>query len=149
METVNHPLHYGGDTTYETIKVLEAWLTREEFHGWLKGTIIKYLSRAGKKAGAGDDEKKAKWYQDYLDGWLARLKLSESVGGGMGRMEFLNSRGEVLGSLPPGTAKFAEMPTVPMSATDQIRLHDMQRKLLATTIELNERLGSMKEKSAL
>lgn len=24
-ETINHPQHYGGDTTYEAIKVIEAW----------------------------------------------------------------------------------------------------------------------------
>ena len=24
-ETVNHPQHYGGDTVYEAIKVIEAW----------------------------------------------------------------------------------------------------------------------------
>jgi hypothetical protein len=30
-DDVNHPNHYGGDTTYEVIKVLRAWLTPDEF----------------------------------------------------------------------------------------------------------------------
>ena len=29
-EMVNHPSHYGGDTTYECIKVLKAWMSKEE-----------------------------------------------------------------------------------------------------------------------
>ncbi len=61
-ETVNHPQHYGGDTPYETIKVLKEWLTAEEFRGFLRGNTIKYLSRAGKKGHALEDLKKALWY---------------------------------------------------------------------------------------
>ena len=63
-EKVNHPSHYGGDTVYETIKVLRAWLTPEQFQGFLLGNIIKYLSRAGKKGDALEDLKKAAWYLD-------------------------------------------------------------------------------------
>lgn len=70
-EQVNHPAHYGGDTTYETIKVLEAWLSPQEFIGFLKGNVIKYLSRAGKKSDCITDEHKAKWYQDRLIEFLA------------------------------------------------------------------------------
>jgi hypothetical protein len=61
-EKVNHPQHYGGDTTYETIKVLEAWMSPEEFIGFLRGNAIKYLSRAGKKEDALVDLQKAYWY---------------------------------------------------------------------------------------
>lgn len=43
-EAVNHPSHYGGDTTYETIKVIEAWGLNFNL-----GTATKYISRAGKK----------------------------------------------------------------------------------------------------
>lgn len=64
-ERVNHPSHYGGDTTYEVIKVLEAWLTPAEYAGFLKGNIIKYLARSEHKGGA-EDIAKAKWYQDEL-----------------------------------------------------------------------------------
>ena len=48
-DQVNHPSHYGGDTVYETIKVLEAWLTYDEFIGFCRGQAIAYLSRVGKK----------------------------------------------------------------------------------------------------
>ena len=43
-EKVNHPQHYGGDTTYETIKVIEAWAL-----DFCLGNAVKYISRAGKK----------------------------------------------------------------------------------------------------
>ncbi len=43
-EAVNHPSHYGGNTTYETIKVIMAWGL-----GFNLGNCVKYLSRAGKK----------------------------------------------------------------------------------------------------
>lgn len=64
-DKINHPLYYGGDTTYETIKVLKAWMTVEEYHGFMLGNTIKYLSRWGKKGGV-EDLKKAKWYLDKL-----------------------------------------------------------------------------------
>lgn len=69
-EKVNHPQHYGGDTTYETIKVLEAWLTPEQFHGFLLGNSIKYMSRADKKNNREEDLRKALWYDQYLNTWL-------------------------------------------------------------------------------
>jgi hypothetical protein len=58
-EIVNHPAHYGGDTTYEAIKVIEAWQL-----GFCLGNAVKYICRAGKKPGvdAREDLKKALWY---------------------------------------------------------------------------------------
>lgn len=64
-EQVNHPAHYGGDTTYETVKVLGAWLTPEEFEGALVFNAVKYLSRWRKKGGKQDVEK-AQWYVNKL-----------------------------------------------------------------------------------
>jgi len=64
-ETINHPQHYGGDTIYETIKVLRNWMTPEQFEGFLVGNSIKYLSRYRHK-GRIDDLRKSKWYLDYL-----------------------------------------------------------------------------------
>ncbi len=61
-ETVNHPPHYGGDTPYETVKVLAAWMTPEQLSGFLRGNAIKYLSRAGKKSDELEDLRKAAWY---------------------------------------------------------------------------------------
>lgn len=56
-EAVNHPPHYGGDTTYEAIKVIEAW--ELDFH---LGNTVKYISRAGKKGDVKQDLEKAMWY---------------------------------------------------------------------------------------
>jgi hypothetical protein len=59
-ESVNHPKHYGGaDSTYEAIKVIEAWDLE-----FCLGNVVKYISRAGKKDSATEleDLKKAAWY---------------------------------------------------------------------------------------
>lgn len=56
-EAVDHPAHYGGDTTYEAIKVIEAWGL-----GFCLGNTVKYISRAGKKGDKLEDLKKAAWY---------------------------------------------------------------------------------------
>lgn len=60
-DNVNHPAHYkvGG---IETIDFLEAKLTPEEFRGYLRGNILKYLSRAGSKGNYEEDMLKARWY---------------------------------------------------------------------------------------
>ncbi len=72
-DPVNHPKHYGGeDNVYEVIKVLEAWFTRDEMVGFLKGNAIKYKARAGKKGNANEDYAKAEWYMRYLIAYLAR-----------------------------------------------------------------------------
>jgi hypothetical protein len=47
--------------------VMEAVLTREEFIGFLKGNIIKYSLRDGRKPGAEDDADKARHYMDKLN----------------------------------------------------------------------------------
>lgn len=54
---IDHPSHYGGDNTYEAIKVIEAWDL-----GFCLGNVVKYISRAGKKGDRLEDLKKAKWY---------------------------------------------------------------------------------------
>lgn len=52
IEAVNPPAHYGGaDDPYEVIKVLRAWLTSDEYAGFLKGNVIKYEARARRKGG--------------------------------------------------------------------------------------------------
>jgi hypothetical protein len=58
-ESIDHPAHYGGDTPYEAIKVIEAWGL-----GFHLGNALKYLSRADKKGTAIEDLKKARWYLD-------------------------------------------------------------------------------------
>lgn len=73
IEHINHPTHYGGaDDPYEVIKVMERWLTPDEFRGALKFNIHKYLARAGKKGATLQDQQKAAWYATYLAEWEAR-----------------------------------------------------------------------------
>ena len=61
-EAVNHPAHYNGDSDYECIKVLEAWLAPAQFIGFCRGNAIKYLCRVGKKDDILQEWKKAAWY---------------------------------------------------------------------------------------
>ena len=56
-EKINHPAHYGGDSVYEVIKVIEAWDL--DFH---LGNAVKYIARSGKKEKQIEDLKKAVWY---------------------------------------------------------------------------------------
>ena len=83
METKNvfNPSHYGGkDDPYETIKVLEAWLTPDEMIGFCKGNAIKYLDRAGKKDKAKllEDFEKAGW---YIARYAAHLRADRAAAG--------------------------------------------------------------------
>lgn len=64
MSTIDHPQHYGGDTPYEAIKVIEAWGL-----GFNLGNAVKYIARAGKKGDELEDIEKALWYlQRHRDG---------------------------------------------------------------------------------
>jgi len=56
-DNIDHPAHYGGDTTYEAVKVIEAWGL-----GFNLGNAVKYVCRAGKKGPRLEDLKKAAWY---------------------------------------------------------------------------------------
>ena len=70
MSSIDHPQHYGGsENPYETIKVLEAWMTRDEMIGFCKGNALKYLSRHREKGGLSDLEKSA-WYSRYMVEYL-------------------------------------------------------------------------------
>lgn len=62
-DQVNHPAHYGGDTTYEVIKVLRAWGLHK--CAYLFQTV-KYVARAGKKDPTKEieDLEKARFYLD-------------------------------------------------------------------------------------
>lgn len=68
-DPINHPPHYGGDSTYEAIKVIEAWGL-----GFCLGNALKYICRAGRKGGTDSrvtDLEKALW---YLDREIQQLK---------------------------------------------------------------------------
>ena len=66
IDDVNQPPHYkiGG---IETIDVIEAKLTPEEFRGYLKGNVMKYASRTGYKGDALQDAGKMAWYANRLE----------------------------------------------------------------------------------
>ena len=76
MENVFGPKHHGGtDDPFETIKVLEAWLTPDEMIGFCKGQSIVYQRRHRMKNGL-EDLAKSAWYQNYLVKYLAARGLS-------------------------------------------------------------------------
>lgn len=58
-EMIHHPKHYGGDTTYETWKVAEAWGLDKDAYLF---NVLKYISRAGKKGDIQEDLEKAESY---------------------------------------------------------------------------------------
>ena len=72
---VNHPSHYGGDSTYEAVNVIEAWNL-----GWHLGSAVKYIARAGKKPNNPElqDLKKARWYIDRRIAQLEGNKEAET-----------------------------------------------------------------------
>jgi hypothetical protein len=74
-DVVNHPSHYchGG---IETIDYMRAKLTDEQYIGYLKGNLIKYVSRAGLKHDEVEDIEKAQWYLNRL---LDVLKTKEEA----------------------------------------------------------------------
>ena len=63
-DNVNSPSHYGAGKI-ECIEYLEDFLTNEEFIGYLRGNIGKYLHRWRYKNGL-EDLKKAQWYLNKL-----------------------------------------------------------------------------------
>jgi len=63
MDKINP--NYYKTKTVETIEAIKSQLTIDEFRGYLKGQIWKYLSRHREKNGF-EDLQKAKWYMDYL-----------------------------------------------------------------------------------
>lgn len=71
-ETIVHPEHYGGDTPYEVIKVIDAWELDFQL-----GNAVKYIARAGKKDPSKEieDLKKA---QFYIELKLKKLGVSSA-----------------------------------------------------------------------
>lgn len=70
---VDHPAHYGGaEDPHEVIKVMESWLTFDEFVGAMKFNIHKYLARARKKGNSEQDISKATWYSNRLAAYVKR-----------------------------------------------------------------------------
>ena len=63
-DVVNHPSHYT-DGGVECIEAIEAQLSHEEYRGYLKGCIAKYIWRERHK-GQLESLKKAQWYLNRL-----------------------------------------------------------------------------------
>ncbi len=64
FDNVDRPLHYAAGSI-ECIDAIEAQLSAEEFRGYLKGNIIKYIWRE-KHKGKIESLKKALWYLNKL-----------------------------------------------------------------------------------
>ena len=73
-DVVNHPKHYTHGKI-EVIKIMEDQLTPVEYRGYIKGQVIKYITRERYKNGL-EDLKKARWYLDRL---IKKME-KESVG---------------------------------------------------------------------
>lgn len=65
-DNVNHPAHYASGKI-ECIDAIESALGREQFIGFLRGQIIKYTWRLGKKQNSSEDNQKAIWYANKLN----------------------------------------------------------------------------------
>ena len=64
IDNVNHPSHYT-DGGIECIEAIEAQLTPEEYRGYLKGNVAKYVWRERHKGGI-ESLQKAQWYLTQL-----------------------------------------------------------------------------------
>lgn len=92
-DNINHPDHYcyGG---IETIEYIKAKLSPEEYRGYMKGSVIKYLSRAGHKDDVIQDLKKAQWYLNRLI-QVTKLPFRPTLGETYYRIRFSKwNRGE-------------------------------------------------------
>ena len=63
-DMVNHPKHYTSGKI-EVIRIMEDQLTPEEYRGYIKGQVIKYITRERHKNGL-EDLEKAYWYLGRL-----------------------------------------------------------------------------------
>lgn len=70
VDAIN-PSHYrqGG---IEAIDALEASMTREEHIGYLKGQVMRYLWRLGRKDDPAQEAGKALWYAERLKTFLSK-----------------------------------------------------------------------------
>lgn len=92
-DPVNHPAHYGGkDNPYEVINVIEAWGL--DFH---LASVVKYVSRAGKKGDELEDLEKAQW---FLERAIARAS-------GVEREELNNAMSHLQAAIEERQSPFA------------------------------------------
>jgi hypothetical protein len=67
-DLINHPDHYN-QSEIECIDAIQAALAPDEFRGYCKGNILKYVWRERHK-GSSESLKKARWYLDRLIGTM-------------------------------------------------------------------------------
>lgn len=72
---VNNNTHY--DTLHQPIETMQANMTPEAFRGYLRGNIIKYVCRIGRKDGEAE-LKEAKKIQDYAK-WLVESLEGKTI----------------------------------------------------------------------
>tara|TARA_R100000808_G_C2105505_1_gene121260 strand:+ start:259 stop:549 length:291 start_codon:yes stop_codon:yes gene_type:complete len=70
-DPITKPAHYTDGGSIEFLDALECCLSTEEYIGFLRGQIMKYLWRCRRKGSAEADVRKAAFYSDRL---LACLK---------------------------------------------------------------------------
>lgn len=64
FDNVNRPAHYAsGDI--ECIDAIRAQMSKEEYQGYLRGNVVKYMWRWRDKGGV-ESLRKAKWYLERL-----------------------------------------------------------------------------------
>ena len=78
-DLVNSPKHYDlfADGT-KSFDVIRNTLTSDEYIGFLKGNILKYRLRAGKKGDASICIGKANWYADKLAKFVESQKVIDN-----------------------------------------------------------------------
>lgn len=64
-DMVNHPPHYTSGSV-ECIEAIQAALTADEYVGFLRGQVIKYMWRCRQKGALEQDLDKANWYLQRL-----------------------------------------------------------------------------------
>lgn len=71
-DNVNNPVHYTQGNV-ECIDAIESALSPEEFRGYLRGNIIKYAWRLGRKDDPIQEIGKIGWYANRLNKFMSSL----------------------------------------------------------------------------
>ena len=64
FDNVNRPSHYASGEI-ECIYAIKAQMSSEEYQGYLRGNVVKYMWRWREKGGV-ESLRKARWYLDRL-----------------------------------------------------------------------------------
>jgi len=64
-DPIHSPIHYNKHGV-ECILAIEASMSSEQFEGYLRGNVLKYLWRYSYKGKPLEDLKKARWYLEKL-----------------------------------------------------------------------------------